>query len=887
MSEKCQLCPLHKESKVNLLRGVGPQPASILCIGEGPGEQEEIHNSPFVGPAGQLFDQLLIKAGIDRNSIRICNTVCCRPVDKEKSWTDRRGHVHYGNRQPTLEEIYTCAPTYLEQEIKNTKPNVIVPVGAIALKYLSGEFSVEGYDQKDGMFVPKLVQNGKKCPGINKERGIERWSEKYNCKILPIIHPSALLRGSRLLNTTVEDLKRVRIASETKEIVKAPEGQYVICDTWDLVEWALERIQAVPEFSIDIETNDLDWQRSQINYIGFSWKEGTGVSIPMVREDGKQQWSAQQEAHIYTTIDKVYANPKICKVGHNHLKFDQHFLHNYGVRYPINVYDTMLAHSMLDSDSAHGLKELTWTYFSGMGGYEKEYDEAEALAKKEGRKRHTMPKKLVAIYNGKDADLTLRLKHILQEQMKNFPPEKFFNTWIPEIAECAWDTERAGIAIDFEMLKDMYNRMSKHKHQVIEQFNGQIYAERVDDSDDPSKVEKPNINLGSTKQLCKIFFEEKKMSVIKEGKSGPSLDKGVILELRQKYPEDKALGMVIDYRKLDKKIGTYLEGHKNAALFGKSEISDKVKSLYWDMESARKDGFYSDGKIHCNYNLHVANTGRLSSTDPNLQAIPRVTEDDKKRGYAIRNYFVADAGCKLVSADLSQAEMWCMFAMSKDAALKAALESTKGIHYSFASTLFGVPIEEVTDAQKNISKTTNFSILYGVTAESLAQRLHVSVEEGERYIRGFHSAYPAVSWYLQETVEFVRKNKYAVSAFGRVRHFPAIDSPHKPTREAAERECQNFVIQSPTSDVAQIAAVKIMRFIRNNKLKSRRVLTTHDDNGYNVPEEELNTMTKTIKSNMEDYVPELGITMKCEIEISERWKLEDEEDSVNLEEELV
>ena len=1281
MSDICKLCPLHKDSKINMMSGVGPQPSKILFIGEGPGEREEQEGTPFVGASGQLLDQLLFSAGIDKTQARISNIVRCRPTDREKSWEDRRGHTHYGNRAPTLEEIYTCAPSYLEQEIKDTKPNVIVPVGAIALKYLSDEFKVDGYDQKDGMFVPKLTQNGKKSPGITKERGIERWSEKYQCKIIPCvtgdsevltsfgiqtvkniidgrlsisinsvmknlkidgsdaivdfidsgkkpvfelktsagknikatanhlfltrdgwvplknlvngieiatpacwrvdgvrfspskmkilgyligdgcttkgtsffittrkeilkdftfhlkafnhtkinpwgrgsncyyisgiakskridpgfskflagtglshaklakligvtresvegwlrgrwgirrtafaqlkkvfpkasldftneselnlwiddlglrgkranvkfipefvfgcdktalrsfieglfltdgcifvgrerssdsifyistsyrlikqlqylllrfglvfkiknrscykrksyhsteywletknktyikrfcdvftllgkkkkkldqlrryyrgvkptvlqegdvywdrvvskrfrgikpvydvtvsknhnfvangivvhncIHPSALLRGSRLLNTTVEDLKRIRASAETKEIVRAPEGQYVVADTWDLVDWVFERLKDVSEFAIDLETTGLDWMRDEITYIGFSWKEGTGVSIPILKEDGTHLWSSGEEAVIYSTIDQLYSDPSKCKIGHNHLKFDQHMLMGRGVRFPINVYDTMLAHHLLDSDSAHGLKDLTWVYFSGMGGYENEYVEAEKFCLKEKKKRYAIPRKIAAKYNSVDCDMTLRLKHIFEQQMKVFPQmEKLFQEWIPEIAECALDTERVGIAVDFDLIRDLYDKMGKHKKLVSDEFS--------------LLVGSTGINLGSSKQLCKIFFEDKKMPIIKEGKSGPSFDEDVVLELKKQFPQEKALDLVIQHRRLSKDMSTYLEGVKDAALFGKSEISAREMSLYWNVDDARKAGYFSDGKVHCDFHLHTTATGRLSSRSPNLQNIRSVSEEDIRLGYIIKNIFVADAGCVLMEADLSQAELWILQSVSQDRALCEALESKDGIHYTTASKLFSVSINEVTDEKKTIAKRVVFGILYGQTAEALAQQQGLEIEVAQGYIQGWHDAYPAASLWISNTVEFAREHKYVVSPFGRIRHLPAIDSPQKFVREEAERQAVNHPPQSGASDATQIGAVKIMRAIRQMGLRSRRVITIHDSNMYNVPLEELEIMKALAKEKMEEFIPELGLGMHVKLETSARWKAQSE-----------
>lgn len=867
MSGKCVMCPLHKESKVNLVSGVGPQPSSILFIGDALSEADEDNGSPFSGPAGELFDSLLAQAGIDRSQVRVTNIVRCRPTDKNKFYTDRRGRTHYNNKPLTPEEIYVCAPSYLEKEIEETKPSVIVPVGSIALHYLEGEYNVAQYTSNpDGSYVPTLEKSKGRLPLITKTRGVETWNKRYNCKQIPIVHPQSLLRGSKLVNTTVEDLRRIKTAGITKDQAVKVEGNYVLVDTWEMVEWVLQRLSEVPEFTYDVETTGFDWMRDKLVCIGFSWKVGTGVSIRWRDEKGEIIWTSEQQKIIVDRLNQIFESPFVLKIAQN-AKFDIHMLMGIGIKYPSPSFDTMLAHHMIDSDTDHGLKSLAWIYCPDMAGYEKEMEDVFSNISVKDKTFMDIPWPILGKYNAMDCDCTLRLKYKLSSLLEQNPKMKqFFDTWVGEFSREALETEREGISVDFALIKDMYQRMEKHCDEVRAQFKKEVNV--------------PDVNMNSTKQLCKIFFDTMNLPVIKKGKTGPSLDEEVILELQSKFPDNKALGLVIIQRGLQKRMSTYLEGIKNAALFGVSKVPNKVKDICWTPEDARALGFTTDGKVHCNYMLHVATTGRLACRNPNLQNITSVTPDDIARNYVIRYCFVAPQGYKFVSADLSQAEVWTLQAESQDLALKAALESERGVHYALASELFGVPVEQVTDEQKRIAKRVVFGISYGQTAMTLAQDLKISTQKADEYIQGWHRKFPAASWWFAQLVEKAKVEKKVTSVFGRVRHLPLIDSPSYAAQQDSEREAKNTPIQGAASDITQIAAVKIRREFNRLGLKSRRVLTIHDDNTYLVPDEELEEVKKIVKENMEAYVPELGIPMKCKLEVSERWNAELDEDMV-------
>lgn len=937
---KCTLCPLYKESRINLIQGTGPQPAKILFIGEGPGEDEEKTGRPFTGPAGQLFDQLLTQAGIDRQAVRVTNVVRCRPVDKTAARTDRRGNVHYGNRPPTPEECYICAPTYLEKEIAETKPNVIVPLGNTALHYIGDEYQIHSNvrtydktkadmetqlagltaaaaetaepavrqvtDQKigeltralqclvdDGTFTPILTKKVSKIAKITAEAGIERWSDKYNCKVIPIIHPSALLRGGRQMNSTILALQRVRIASQSIETTPKLKTQYVLVDTWDMVLWVLERLRAATKFSYDVESTGLDWMRDSIFCLGFSWKIGTGVSIRWLAEDGSEIWTPEQKAYFVSELNKIFEDPAKTVVLFN-AKFDLHMslskaevksnllklvpdedklramlgrkydlIETITLSFPKNIRDVMLMHHLLDSESPHGLKDLAHTY-TDMGGYEEDLDKDFEGQKKMERNFLAIPRDKMATYNAADCDCTLRLEEIFTEQMKKYPKmEEFFNKWIPEYIKTVLMIERAGAPIDYDRISDMYNKMTQRCNDIESAFRIEAGI--------------PDCNLNSPKQLQGIFFGQQKMKPIRIGKNGPSLDEEVINALVVLYPDNKLLQNIVEYRSLKKNMATYLLGIKNGALFGRSFVPAPIEEKCWTPLQALSAGYITDAKVHCDYLIHGTATGRYSAKNPPLQTIPRVTDENIARGFVIKSCFRPDPGYMLLAADYSSAELWTLQGLSKDRALRDALLSEEGVHLRFASELFKKHWKEIGGEEKAIAKMVVFGIVYGRQGDSIAEQFKVAKEVGQGYVNGFLNMFQAAAYTMQQIVETARRDKKLTTVFGRIRHFPSIDSPNFLTRIDAEHQAVNFPMSSTASDITQIAGCKVRWEIEKRGLRSRPIMTTHDDNTYHVPLEEVELMTQIVKDCMEEHVPELGISMKVKLKVLERLGQDDEE----------
>jgi len=614
MSEKCKLCPLHEFSEANCVGGIGPQPASILFVAESLGEEESLKRELFIGPAGQLLNKMFIDAGIMRSQIRIENIARCRPVDKAKVWEDRKGKKHFGNRPLTLEEIYTCAPTYLEAEIKKTNPVVIVPLGNVALHYVLGEYRVSSVSKQGNYNVPKLEKAVNKMPSIMNARGIEIWSDRYQCKIIPIIHPTALLRSPRKMGETVEDLRRVLVASKSRTQTVSSSVNYVLVDKWDDVQWLLARLRDVPLFSVDTETTGLDWLRHKIISIGFCWKENTGVALRVLDSSGLPIWSLEQWGIIKDALVDIFEDDTKTIIAHN-AKFDMLMLMAEGISYPINLVDTMLMHHILDPESGHGLKELARA-LTDMGGYD---DALEAYKDEHPEAKNNyqfIPWEMLGHYNSADCDSTFRLYGILSKRLAERPTTQlFFQTWILPFIEVVTEMEREGIGLDFARVKRLYMEMSAKCTEVQSEFSAQLGV--------------LDINLGSSAQLAKLFFGELKMPVIRrsEKTNEPSVDEDTILELAKLYPENKLLMLLLEYRSLQKTMSTYLVGFKDAALFGrmygKQDVPAILSKTCWLPNDATEVKVWTDGRIHADFTMQTTPTGRLCIAKGTLIEIVR------------------------------------------------------------------------------------------------------------------------------------------------------------------------------------------------------------------------------------------------------------------------
>jgi uracil-DNA glycosylase family 4 len=791
---KCDLCKTRK----TIVNGSGDPSARIFIIGEGPGLKEDVYGQPFVGPAGTLLKRLLLDAGIDHRTVFMSGVVRCIPKGTTKVI-----------REPTYEEIEACVP-YLEQEIAAVKPTIIVPCGNTALRYILEAKNIN----------------------ITSKRGLEIWSEKYKCKVMPIFHPAAIVRNPKYESVTTQDLVRIKSSSATKELSVLGMGDYKIADTPEKLNELFKYLESEPEIAIDLETTGLDWLKSDIISVGFSWKERTGWCLPFLKSKLTEEeptvrfWDDATFLKITTRLKKALALPSK-KIFH-HGKFDLKHLEYNGFKVANVYFDTMLAHHLLDenAENLHGLKDCAWVY-TDMGGYDKEVSDWFVVNKKLKGQYIMLPFNILTKYNAADADCTFRLFKVFEPLMIAQGLTRIYKQIINPATAVLLQTELTGVQVDTAYIEKLRIEYTIKKGDL----ENQIY----------STVGTFNIN--SAKELRNVLYEQNKFRTSRTTKKGAmSTDRATLTELADTYSTHAVPKLLLQYRETSKMLSTFIEGL--------AEWLDK------------------DGRIHSTYKQHGTVTGRLSSAEPNLQNIPRDS--------AIRGIFIAKPGHTLIEADYGQAEFrfWALY--SQDPQMISDIASGKDIHKMTAASAFGVSLESVTKKQRQDAKAIVFGLMYGRGTWSVAQQLGMSEDDAEKVVQIFFSRYPKAKRWLKDTVDAARRNGYVKNHFGRIRRLPGINSSDELVRSEAERQSKNSPIQSGASDMTMIAGVRIKKKFESIGFKSQLVLTVHDSVIYEVPDAEVVESTRIIKEEIERPIEGINVPMSAEIKIGHRWGALDE-----------
>lgn len=792
--EKCGLCKFRK----NIVNGSGDPSARIFVVGEGPGLKEDVYGQPFVGPAGSLLKKLMSQAGLDHRNVFFSNTVRCLPKGETKVV-----------REPSYEEVEACAP-YLEQEIATIKPTVIVPAGNTALRYIMGAKNLN----------------------ISRQRGLEIWSDKYNCKIMPVFHPAAILRNPKYENVTVQDLIRIKASGQSPGLSASGLGDYEVADTPEKLDQLFHFLETEPEIAFDIETTGLDWLDSEIISVGFSWKERTGWTLPLLNtkktleEPITRFWDDATYIKVCERLRKAMALPSK-KIAHNS-KFDLKHMSYHGFPVANASFDTMLAHHLLDenAENLHGLKDLAWVY-TDMGGYDKEVDDFFAANKTFKKQYIMLPFATLTKYNAADADCTFRLFKKFDPLLTSQELSRLKKQIVMPMRDVLLQTELVGVQVDTEYIEKLRVEYSKKK----EDLEAQIFAKTGE------------FNINSAKELRGILYDKYEFETDMRTKKGAlSTNRETLTKLAKEYSKHDVPKLLLQYRETTKMLSTFIEGL--------SEWLDK------------------NGRIHSTYKQHGTVTGRLSSSEPNLQNIPRDS--------TIRGIFVAKPGHTLIEADYGQAEFRFWAQYSQDPQMIADITASAGdpskdIHKMTASSAFGIPVSLVTKKQRQDAKAIVFGLMYGRGTWSVAQQLGMNEEEAERVVQIFFSKYPVAKRWLKDTVAFARRNGYVGNHFGRIRRLPGINSTDEVVRSEAERQAKNSPIQSGASDMTCIASMRIKREFENRKLLGQLVLTVHDSVIYEVPDAEVDESLVIIKSEIERPIEGINVPMMSEIKKGRRW----------------
>ena len=565
----------------------------------------------------------------------------------------------------------------------------------------------------------------------------------------------------------------------------------------------------------DTETTGLDAINASLVGIAFSWQAGTGYYVPISKDEAQRNETLKDLAPFF-------ANETIEKVGQN-LKYDIKVMHQHGIAVKGPLFDTMLAHYIINPDMRHNMDILAETYLN----YRPK--PISDLIGKKGKNQGSMrdvPLDQQTEYAAEDADITWQLKeHFEQELGKNEQRELLNKVELPLVRVLA-AMELAGISLDVQYLNNMATQLEHEAQQL---------AQRIFDQAGET------FNLASPKQLGPVLFDKLKLvDKPKKTKTGQySTAEEVLSTLAKNHP---IVADILEWRSVQKLNNTY------------------VSALPQDVNT-------HSNRVHTVYNQAVAATGRLSSNHPNLQNIPIRTP----RGQQVRKAFVAkDNQHVLMAADYSQIELRIIASLSEDPSMVAAFNNNEDIHAATAAKVFGVPLEEVSREQRSQAKTVNFGIIYGVSAFGLSNQTTLSRSEAKALIDTYYENYPKLKSYMSEQVDFAREQGYVATVLGRRRYLKDINSRNAIVRGAAERNAVNAPIQGSAADIIKIAMLRIYDKMREQQFKAQMLLQVHDELVFECPKSELDALTKLVKTEMENAY-KLHVPLTVDVGVGHNW----------------
>lgn len=607
-------------------------------------------------------------------------------------------------------------------------------------------------------------------------------------------------------------------APAVMQSMKTTLQDYHLINTPELRQNLIQYLLKQDEISFDTETTSIDAITARLVGMSFCYRAGEAYYVPVPHNNTEETQS------ILNAFRPVLENANIGKVGQN-IKYDILVLKKYNLEVQGPIFDTMLAHYLLEPEMRHNMDVLAETYLN--------YSPVPIteLIGPKGKNQKTMADlepEQVKDYACEDADITLRLKLYFEPLLQEQGLMKLFRDVENPLVQVLAAIENEGISIDSEALAD-YSAQLEGEIATIEK---RIF-----------EIADVQFNIGSPKQLGEVLFDKLELhgkAKIKKTKTGQYATGEEILA--KLAPEHEIVRLILDHRQLTKLKSTYI---------------DALPQLVCEL----------DNRVHTSFNQAVTATGRLSSTNPNLQNIPIRTE----RGREIRKAFVArDSKHQIISADYSQIELRIMADFSGDPTMKEAFKNGLDIHASTASKVFHVPLDQVDSEMRRKAKTVNFGIIYGISAFGLAERLGIPRREAADIIDEYFEQFPAVKEYMDSTIEKARDLEYAETLLQRRRYLRDINSRNQTIRAFAERNAINAPIQGTAADIIKIAMINIHDYLRQEKLKTRMILQVHDELLFDAPKEEIEIVTPKIVELMTNALP-LSVPMEIGLGVGDNW----------------
>ena len=673
-------------------------------------------------------------------------------------------------------------------------------------------------DEQDNALISKKLATLKKdvpinksynfqlFKGINQKKGLE-FFEKHGFKNL------------------IARFNKKKPKENINKKQKKNEKKYQIIESVDHLKKIIKGIQRQKLVVIDTETNSLNANLAKLVGMSFCFEEDKSYYLPLEHKLNKNEKTININfKEVYLILKNLLEDTSIMKIGHN-IKYDKIVLANFNIdAHPIE--DTMLLSYVLDAGKfKHNLDDLAKIYLDydtikykdvvGVGKKEKTFDQ---LSIEEAYK-----------YAAEDADVTLKLYHILK---KRIVEEKLVNVYEnieKPLIDVLVNMERNGIKIDVKKLKKLSSIFLKKIFSIQKEI---------------FKYSKFEFNIASTKQLGEVLFDKMGIQGGKKGKSGAYSTSSEILE-NLSYQGHEIAKFLLEWRQISKLKNTYTES-----------LTQEINT-----ETSR---------IHTSYSMASTSTGRLSSTNPNLQNIPIRTEEGKK----IRNAFISEKGYKLVSLDYSQIELRLLAHIGKINELKKAFDLNLDIHKETASLIFNKPIDKIDNNLRRKAKTINYGIIYGISAFGLSKQLNITRSDADFFLKEYFKKYKGILDYIDETTNFCKKNGFVKTIFGRKCFIAGINNKNPNFRNFAIRAAINAPIQGSAADIIKKAMIKIYKFFNKNKVKSKLILQVHDELLFEMPESEITYLTKEITNIMEKAIlPDviLNVPLVVDVGKGDNW----------------
>lgn len=609
-------------------------------------------------------------------------------------------------------------------------------------------------------------------------------------------------------------IKKFGIGESESQIDRS---KYRTISTEEELKVLVAELRKAEVVALDTETTSLNARDAQCVGISLAATEGEGVYLPIGHTVGGALRPGQLPVDRAVALLRPFLEDRaVQKVGQN-LKYDIQILRGLGISMQGVAGDTMLESYLINPDEAHGLDALAQRY---LGHQNIKYADVAGTGKAQVSFAE-VPIDKATEYSAEDADVTLRLHHLLRPKIdENELTDLFEKIEVPLVSVLA-EMEYQGVRVDVPLLR----KMSEGLDAELKTSEREIFS-----------LAGESFNINSPKQLGTILFTKLALPIVKRTKTGPSTDESVL----EKLAEEHAIcRKIVRYRELGKLRSTYVEGLL-------SQVSPRT------------------GRVHTSYNQTVAATGRLSSTNPNLQNIP-VTPGD----FDIRSAFIAEDGYRLLSADYSQVELRLLADMSEDPELLRAFRDGEDVHEFTGRRIFNV--DTITPEQRRIAKTINFGVVYGQTPFGLSQTLGIPPKDAKEFIEKYFARYSKVQAFLRSLAELARENGYSISKLGRRRYISEINSQNRMRREMAERAAINMPLQGTAADLIKKAMISLDVRLKKERMKSRLILQVHDELVLEVPEDESDRAEKILCEEMENAL-ELKVPLKVDFGWGRNWR---------------